>query len=332
MEGFRLSGGDFWFRFCTATLARTICCSTASTFFFGPYGKLSGPERFMALYLLCGMFGAWPYHIEHWRIVANRGAGSVRLLFNDPEHRWWRIGGVSNILAVLLSNQMQGGASVFFLTHSRPWRTDWWLAASPFSRDGPNAGGEAGHLGEPWRGRIRRPHHLHGFFDFLAKWTHQRTLSVPSRQPRPRLLQPYEPTTKKWINFGQDQPERLAPADGKGKEILNRASRTRGGPLARSLTTHRATRDWAGSKPCTEGLIHPRLCPLAPVVRRLWPHQVEEISADHFEQCVSLDASAWRRGGCTSRRLPSVHALVRSHTDGLGGVPGVFHGTHQSTR
>ena len=50
--------------------------------------------------------------------------------------------------------------------------------------------------------------------------------------------------------------------------------------------------------------------------------------ANHFEQRVSPDASTRRCGGRAARGLSSIHALVRSHPDGLGGVPGLFDEAH----
>ena len=106
------------------------------------------------------------------------------------------------------------------------------LAIFTILRDGPNAGGEAGHLGGALAGAyfIRRPHHLHGFFDFLGKVDPTserfrfRAAKAKAKIPSNRGRANDEEVDRILDKISQKGLHSLTP---KEKEILNRASKDR---------------------------------------------------------------------------------------------------------
>ena len=108
------------------------------------------------------------------------------------------------------------------------------LAIFTILRDGPNAGGEAGHLGGALAGAyfVRRPHHLHGFFDFLGKVdpTSERfrfraaKAKAKAKIPSNRGRANDEEVDRILDKISQKGLHSLTP---KEKEILNRASKDR---------------------------------------------------------------------------------------------------------
>ena len=122
-------------------------------------------------------------------------------------------------------------------------------------------------LGELW-GRICRPHHLRRFFDFLVKVdpTSER-FRFRAAKAKAKIVKPWPSQMKKWIEFGQDQPERLALADGKEKKFSTehrRIGSERTAWFEVQPPAAKATRlGRVGAR--TEGLIRPRLCRWHPV-------------------------------------------------------------------
>ena len=106
------------------------------------------------------------------------------------------------------------------------------LAIFTILRDGPNAGGEAGHLGGALAGAyfIRRPHHLHGFFDFLGKVDPTserfrfRAAKAKAKIASNRGRANDEEVDRILDKISQKGLHSLTP---KEKEILNRASKDR---------------------------------------------------------------------------------------------------------
>ena len=148
-------------------------------FFFGPLvERYLGRKRFLAFYLLCGMFGALAFTTLNIGGIVAESWGFDRvpgLLFNDPGTPL--VGASAGVFGVILAGAfLQPNARVvvwFFFPMRLKTMAYGLVALAIFTilRDGPNAGGEAGHLGGALAGAyfIRRPHHLHGFFDFLGK-------------------------------------------------------------------------------------------------------------------------------------------------------------------
>jgi membrane associated rhomboid family serine protease len=144
-------------------------------FFFGPLvEQYLGGKRYLAFYLLCGIFGAVLY------LILNLGGyifgdSIPGLLFNDTNTPL--VGASAGVFGVLLAGAFLAPnvkVLVMFILPMRLSTMAYALVALAlftvlFGRD--NAGGEAAHLGGAAAGWyfIRNPHHLNGFFDFLGK-------------------------------------------------------------------------------------------------------------------------------------------------------------------
>jgi membrane associated rhomboid family serine protease len=144
-------------------------------FFFGPLvEQYLGGKRYLAFYLLCGIFGAVLY------LILNLGGyifgdSIPGLLFNDTATPL--VGASAGVFGVLLAGAFLAPnvkVLVMFILPMRLSTMAYALVALAlftvlFGRN--NAGGEAAHLGGAAAGWyfIRNPHHLNGFFDFLGK-------------------------------------------------------------------------------------------------------------------------------------------------------------------
>ena len=97
------------------------------------------------------------------------------LLFNSTATPL--IGASAGVFGVLMAGAYLAPNALVLLFFILPMRLKtlaYLLVAIAFFtvvRNGANAGGEAGHLGGALAGFyfIRRPHHLHGFFDILGR-------------------------------------------------------------------------------------------------------------------------------------------------------------------
>ena len=144
-------------------------------YFFGPLvEQYLGGKRYLAFYLLCGIFGAVLY------LILNLG-GYVfgddipGLLFNDTATPL--VGASAGVFGILLAGAFLAPnirVLLFFFIPMKLSTLAYSLVALAlftvlFGRN--NAGGEAAHLGGAAAGWyfIRNPHHLNGFFDFLGK-------------------------------------------------------------------------------------------------------------------------------------------------------------------
>ncbi len=150
-------------------------------FFFGPMvERYLGSKRYLAYYLLCGIFGALMYLLLNLAgyIVATTfpGAPSVPgLLFNDTHTPL--IGASAGVFGVLMAGAFiapRAQVLLFFILPIQLRTLAYALVAIAFLSvlfGSRNAGGEAAHLGGALAGFyfIRRPHHLHGFFDVLGR-------------------------------------------------------------------------------------------------------------------------------------------------------------------
>ncbi len=150
-------------------------------FFFGSLvERYLGSKRYLAFYLLCGIFGALMYLLLNLGgyITALKFGQSVAipgLLFNSPSTPL--IGASAGVFGVLMAGAFLAPNAIVLLFFILPMR----LATLAYALviialinvifGGNNAGGEAGHLGGAIAGFyfIRHPHHLHGFFDFMGR-------------------------------------------------------------------------------------------------------------------------------------------------------------------
>jgi membrane associated rhomboid family serine protease len=150
-------------------------------FFFGPMvEQYLGSKRYLAFYLLCGICGAIMYLILNFggyliTTQMNKPIAIPGLLFNDTSTPL--VGASAGIFGVLMAGAFlapRAQVLLFFIIPMELRVLAYALVAVAFISvltGGHNAGGEAGHLGGAIAGFyfIRRPHHLHGFFDFLGR-------------------------------------------------------------------------------------------------------------------------------------------------------------------
>lgn len=150
-------------------------------FFFGPLvEQYLGSKRYLAFYLLCGIFGALMYLLLNLTgyVVSLVFGGAViipGLLFNDPHTPL--VGASAGIFGVLMAGAYLAPNALVYLFFFLPMRLQTVayglvaLALGTLIFGGRNAGGEAGHLGGAVAGYyfIRHPHHLHNFFDILGR-------------------------------------------------------------------------------------------------------------------------------------------------------------------
>jgi membrane associated rhomboid family serine protease len=178
----RWVGFEFWrligFQFLHANLPH-LAFNMLGLFFFGPMvEEYLGRKRYLAFYLLCGIFGALAYLLLNlggyiasmqWPGVAVPG-----LVFNAPGTPL--VGASAGVFGVLMAGAFLAPNAVVLFMFIVPMRLAtlaYLLVAVAMATvlfHGQNAGGEAGHLGGALAGWyfIRRPRHLHGFFDFLG--------------------------------------------------------------------------------------------------------------------------------------------------------------------
>jgi membrane associated rhomboid family serine protease len=150
-------------------------------YFFGPLvERYLGGKRFLAFYLLCGIFGALLYLILNLGgyIMHNPEVADVAipgLLINDTLTPL--IGASAGVYGILLAGAFLAPnirVLVFFILPMRLSTMAYvlvGLALLAVVFRSTNAGGEAAHLGGAAAGWyfIRNPRHLSGFFDFLGK-------------------------------------------------------------------------------------------------------------------------------------------------------------------
>jgi len=151
-------------------------------FFFGPIvERRLGGKRYLAFYLLCGIFGALTYlllNLMGYVAVEHLGWAGARvpfLLVNDP--RTPLIGASAGVYGVLMAGAYLVPHAIVYVFFVLPMRFDRvaylmvLISVVSLAFSTGNAGGEAAHLGGALAGAyfIRRQHHLHGFFDFLGR-------------------------------------------------------------------------------------------------------------------------------------------------------------------
>lgn len=182
--GGRMVGFEFWrligFQFLHANLPHLLF-NMIGLFFFGPIVEQHlGRKRYLAFYLLSGIFGALMYLLLNMGgFIATQIAPDIPsipgLLFNDPKTPL--VGASAGVFGVLMAGAYLAPnieVLLFFLIPMRLKMLAYGLvilALYTVITGGTNAGGEAGHLGGAIAGWyfIRHPHHLHGFFDVLGR-------------------------------------------------------------------------------------------------------------------------------------------------------------------
>jgi len=174
---------EFWrligFQFLHANLTH-ILFNMIGLYFFGPMvERYLGSKRYLAFYLLCGIFGALLYcllNIGGIAVESMTGGRSVPgLLFNDKYTPL--VGASAGVFGVLMAGAYLAPRAMVLLFFFLPMQLKtlaYALVVIAFVTvvfGGQNAGGEAGHLGGAIAGFyfIRHPHHLHGFFDVLGR-------------------------------------------------------------------------------------------------------------------------------------------------------------------
>lgn len=193
-----LRGFEFWrfigFQFLHAGIWH-LAFNMIGLWFFGPIVERTlGGKRFLAFYLLCGIFGALMYLLLNAAgsaLIMFFGAHAADwapfVLFNDPATPL--VGASAGVFGILMAGAYLVPHATVLVYGVLPMRLDTMayvlvviaLLGVFFRWD--NAGGEAAHLGGAIAGYyfIRHPHHLHGFFDFLGR------VDPTSRSRRARL-------------------------------------------------------------------------------------------------------------------------------------------------
>ncbi|MDY7107252.1 MAG: rhomboid family intramembrane serine protease, partial [Planctomycetota bacterium] len=191
---------EFWrfigFQFLHANLMHLLF-NMIGLYFFGPMvERYLGSKRYLAFYLLCGIFGALMYSLLNLGgVIAEAVGGSgVRvpgLLFNDAHTPL--VGASAGVFGVLMAGAYLAPRAMVLVFFFLPMqlRTLAYalvgIALFTVVVAGRNAGGEAGHLGGAIAGFyfIRHPRHLHGFFDILGRVDptshHYRGKGAPAR-------------------------------------------------------------------------------------------------------------------------------------------------------
>ena len=175
---------EFWrfigFQFLHANLSHLVF-NMLGLFFFGPIVEQHlGSKRYLAFYLLCGIFGALMFLLLNIlgitaTLVLHEGVRIPGFIFTSPYTPL--VGASAGIFGVLMAGAYLAPRAQVLLFFIIPMqlRTLAYLlfafAVWQVLTGGKNAGGEAGHLGGAIAGYyfIRRSHHLHGFFDFLGR-------------------------------------------------------------------------------------------------------------------------------------------------------------------
>ena len=235
-------GVQFWrfigFQFLHANISH-ILFNMLGLYFFGSLVERNlGGKRFLAFYLLCGICGALMFLLLNLGgiVVSLMSDESVRipgLLFNSPHTPL--VGASAGVFGVLMAGAYlapRAEVLLFFIIPMQLRTLAYALvviALFTVITGGGNAGGEAGHLGGAIAGFyfIRRPHHLHGFFDILG-WLdptshhyRDKTFRPPSEPP------PRRPTDSAEIDRILDKirDQGLGSLTAHEKRILKDASR-----------------------------------------------------------------------------------------------------------
>ena len=176
-------GFEFWrfisFQFLHANLTHLLFNMIGLFFFGSVVEKYLGSKRYLAFYLLCGIMGACAYlllNVLGLAVFKLTGQDWIPgLLFNNPETVL--VGASAGVFGVIMAAAFlipNATVLLFFILPMRLSTLAYGLLAIALLGvllGWNNAGGEAAHIGGAIAGFyfIRRPHHLHGFFDLLGR-------------------------------------------------------------------------------------------------------------------------------------------------------------------
>ena len=178
-----LRGFEFWrfisFQFLHADLMHLLFNMMGLYFFGVLVEQYLGSKRYLAFYLLCGIMGACAYlllNFAGWTVFSLTGRDLPVLLVNDPGTPL--VGASAGVFGVVIASAFlvpNARVLLFFVIPMKLSTLAYGLVAvALFSVifKTTNAGGEAAHIGGALAGYwlIRRPHLLHGFFDFLGRY------------------------------------------------------------------------------------------------------------------------------------------------------------------
>ncbi|MBC23258.1 MAG: hypothetical protein CMJ32_05005 [Phycisphaerae bacterium] len=232
-------GFEFWrfigFQFLHANLMHLLFNMIGLYFFGSMIEQYLGSKRYLAFYLLCGICGALMYLLLNAAGYASTivlgGVDIPGLLFNNPNVPL--IGASAGVFGVLMAGAFIAPRTKVLLFFIIPMPLSWLayglvgvaLLTVLVGGEGSNAGGEAAHLGGAIAGFyfIRRPHHLHGFFDLMGR------VDPTSRSNKARKARRNsDPGTQAKVDRILDKISRqgLQSLSEKEKRILKEASRT----------------------------------------------------------------------------------------------------------
>ena len=176
-------GFEFWrfisFQFLHANLTHLLFNMIGLFFFGSVVEKYLGSKRYLAFYLLCGIMGACAYlllNVLGLAVFKLTGQDWIPgLLFNNPETVL--VGASAGVFGVIMAAAFlipNATVLLFFVVPMKLSTLAYGLlviALLGVLLGWNNAGGEAAHIGGAIAGFyfIRRPHHLHGFFDLLGR-------------------------------------------------------------------------------------------------------------------------------------------------------------------
>jgi len=211
------------FQFLHANLSHLLF-NMIGLWFFGPIVEdfLGSRKRFLAYYLICGIFGAILYLILNLIGFLLPGVRLPGVLIDSIYTPL--IGASAGVFGVLMACARVAGNATMLVMFVLPLkvRTGAYImflaALINLLAGGSNAGGDAAHVGGAIAGFffIRRPHLLHEFFDVLKRSAPARTARQPSPKDEQRLdeilakvnehgIHSLTPAEKKFLNKQTDE-------------------------------------------------------------------------------------------------------------------------------
>lgn len=229
-----LVGFEFWrffgYQFLHADWTHLLFNMLGLWFFGLEVERFLGRKRFLAFYLLCGFFGALLYMLLNAGGVLLVQSGSSWIppfLPNSPYLPL--IGASGSIYGVVIAGACLAPNDTALLLYLIPMRLRTLaiilivVAVATLLTQGPNAGGQAAHLGGAIAGWffIRRPAMLNNFFDLLGR------ADPTSRTNRSRREQKRSSTLRSEVDrvLAKVHEHGLHSLTEAEKEVLREASR-----------------------------------------------------------------------------------------------------------
>jgi membrane associated rhomboid family serine protease len=160
------------FQFLHANFMHLLFNMMGLFFFGGLVENYLGKKRYVAFYLACGICGALLYLILNFGgLLFGEAPG---LLFHDPHVEL--VGASAGVFGILMACAFIAPNAIVYIYFLFPMRLRTvvyvFIAIAAFTviTSGPNAGGEAGHLGGAFAGAylIRHTHLLRDFLDIFG--------------------------------------------------------------------------------------------------------------------------------------------------------------------